>query len=137
MAIHVYIKDKVIIFDKINRTFIVKEESKTNDAPKNYINYWNVEEKVALVQSVKGFYLISDYVSYFTYENNIVDVFSSEIGTVSILTDKGVLRIIRDSYDTHLMIELINFFDFKTNEKVCELMKKCNFRYIPFILRAL
>ncbi len=135
MAIHLYIKDKVIIFDKVNRTFIIKDESKTNDAPKNYIKYWNVEEKVALVQSDKGFYLVSDYVSYFTYENNIVDVFSSESGSVSILTDKGVLRVIRDSYDTHLMIELIKFFDFKTNEKVCELMKKCNFRYIPFILK--
>ena len=101
---------------------------------KSYINYRNIEGKYVLFYTQKGYFLISKYISYFTYDNLIKDVYLDSGERLSIITEKGILRIIKDNYSNYFMIEISNIFDIKNNEKVSDIMKKNNFRYIPFIL---
>lgn len=125
----------VVKIDKENFLFKIDKNSTILEI-KSYINYWNIEGKYVLFSTTKGYFLVSKYVSYFTYEHLIKDASLDSDGKISILTEKGILRIIQDKFFNYFMIEILNVFDIKTNEKISDIITKNSFRYIPFILNS-
>ena len=142
MNTYIYIEDMIVKIDKEKLLFKVESLNSKNEEiskigsldVKSYINYWNIEGKYILFSTSNGYFLISKYISYFTYEHLIKDASLDSNERLSILSEKGILRIIKDNYSNYFMVEIFNIFDIKHNEKISDIMKKNNFRYIPFVI---
>jgi hypothetical protein len=104
--------------------------------PKKYTKFWSENGKYVVVKTDKGYYLISPFhISYFIYNGDILNILCNEEGRLNIITKNSILRVINNSENIHL-IEIYNLTDFDSehSEDTTILIKKYQYRYIPFII---
>jgi hypothetical protein len=70
----------------------------------------------------------------FHYEYKIINVYLSN-NIITIYSNLGYINIIEDKFKNYFMIEILNNTKHRNeNDKINDVMKKENFRYIPSLV---
>lgn len=127
-------KYTIVLFPKCNKFDLYIKSKRIIDSG-NYEKIWNIDNNILVIHVQDNvYYLITKNIMRFHYEFKILNVYLKN-DIVSIYTEKGYINVIEDKYKNYFMIEILNnHLQRDENDKISQIMKKENFRYIPSLV---